>query len=130
MDDNLIQRLLDFAAEIGWVCDELPDTRFGNRIAYQLSGSGTSPRPNYEEACGAESRKDFIHKMSISLKELRESHFWLRLISRCRLITGERIAALTDECNQLVRIFGQSVTTARRNDPSGRAWRRHPEAEQ
>jgi four helix bundle protein len=69
-----------FAVAILEVADLLPNTRAGNHIAGQLVKSGTSPAPNYGEAQGAESRKDFIHKMGISLKELRESFVWLRII--------------------------------------------------
>ena len=124
MNNRTNERLLNLAVEIGRTCDRLPNTRFGNQIADQLVRSGTSPGTNYEEACAAESRKDFIHKMSIALKELRESYFWLRLIVESRLIPDD-LSILVDECRQLLRIFGKTVTTARRNDPSGKAWRHH-----
>ncbi|MBK34098.1 MAG: four helix bundle protein [Gemmatimonadetes bacterium] len=124
MNNRTNERLLNLAVEIGQTCDRLPNTRFGNQIPDQLVRSGTSPGPNYEEACAAESRKDFIHKISIALKELRESYFWLRLIVQSRLIPDD-LSILVDECRQLLRIFGKSVTTARRNDPSGKAWRHH-----
>ena len=75
--DELSERLLEFAARIGKVVDALPDTRMGRHVAGQLVRSGTSPGPNYEEGCAAESRADFIHKLSVSLKELRESRFWV-----------------------------------------------------
>ena len=75
--DELSERLLEFAARIGRVVDALPDTRMGRHVAGQLVRSGTSPAPNYEEGCAAESRADFIHKLSVSLKELRESRFWV-----------------------------------------------------
>jgi four helix bundle protein len=79
--DELSQRLIDFAARIGKVVDALPDTRMGRQVAGQLVRCcGTSPAPNYEEACAAESRNDFSHKLSICLKELRESRCWIRLI--------------------------------------------------
>ena len=68
--EELANRILEFAARIGKVVDALPDTRLGRHIASQLVRSGTSPAPNYEEACAAESRKDFIHKLHICLKEL------------------------------------------------------------
>ena len=124
MNNRTNERLLNLAVEIGRTCDRLPNTRFGNQIADQLVRSGTSPGTNYEEACAAESRKDFIHKMSIALKELRESYFWLRLIVQSRLIPDD-LSILVDECRQLLRISGKTVTTARRNDPSGKAWRHH-----
>src|SRR5438132_1360078 len=66
----MVERLINFAARVGKVVDALPDTRMGRHIGGQLVRSGTSPAPNYEEACAAESRADFIHKLSISLKEL------------------------------------------------------------
>src|SRR2546428_13750067 len=76
----MVERLINFAARAGKVVDALPDTRMGQHIGGQLVRSGTSPAPNYEEACAAESRADFVHKLSISLKELRESRCWIRLI--------------------------------------------------
>ena len=69
----LENRLVDFAVRIGKVADALPDTRLGQHIANQIVRSGTSPAPNYSEGCASESRKDFAHKLSISLKELRET---------------------------------------------------------
>src|SRR6187431_3819207 len=78
--DDIAERLLDFAARIGKVVDAIPDSRLGRHIAGQLIRCGTSPAPNYEEACAAESRADFVHKPGISLKELRESRCWFLLI--------------------------------------------------
>ena len=83
--DELSQRLLNFAARIGRVVDELPDTKLARHVGSQLVRCGTSPGPNYEEGCAAESRRDFIHKLSICLKELRESRYWLRLIVAANL---------------------------------------------
>ena len=125
MDENLRDRLLRFAVEVGWVCDQLPESKLGIQVSDQLIRSGTSPGPNYEEACGAESRRDFIHKMSVCLKELRESEFWLRFIGASNLLSGDRVTALHDESTQLCRIFGKSIVTAKRNDPKQRAWRNH-----
>lgn len=71
-------RLLDFAARVGKVVDALPDMRLGRHIAGQLIRSGTSPAPNYAEACAGESKRDFIHKLGIGLKELRESRTWIK----------------------------------------------------
>lgn len=112
---DLSERLLDFAARAGRVTDALPETRLGRHIANQLVRSGTSPAPNYEEACAAESRADFVHKLSISLKELRESRSWLRLIIRSQLLPNEKLADLLDECEQLCNILGQSIITAKTN---------------
>jgi four helix bundle protein len=113
--DELSERLLEFAARIGKLVDALPDTRLGRHIAGQLVRCGTSPAPNYEEACAAESRADFIHKLRICLKELRETRVWLRLIVRARLLPSEMMADLIDECKQLSNIIGQSLVTAKSN---------------
>jgi len=85
--DELEDRLLEFAARVGKAVDALPESRLGRHIAGQLVRSGTSPAPNYAEACGAESRRDFVHKMSIALKELRESRCWIRLIIKAELLS-------------------------------------------
>jgi four helix bundle protein len=77
---DLEQRLLEYSARIINVVDSLPQTRVGNHIADQLLSSGTSPYPNHGEAQAAESPKDFIHKIKIGLKELRETRRWLKLI--------------------------------------------------
>ena len=74
---ELEDRLINFAVMVIGVVEVLPNSKAGNHIAGQLVRSGTSPAPNYGEARSAESRKDFIHKMKISLKELRESVIWL-----------------------------------------------------
>src|SRR5438874_3043100 len=113
--EDLEERLLDFAARVGKVVDALPDTRMGRHIAGQLVRSGTSPAPNYAEACGAESRKDFVHKLSICLKELRETHCWLRLIVKSSLLPESQLADITDECVQLRTIVAKSIVTAKAN---------------
>jgi four helix bundle protein len=113
--DELSNRLLDFAARVGKVVDALPDTRMGRHIAGQFMRSGTSPAPNYEEACAAESRADFIHKLGICLKELRESRSWIRLIIKTELLPEHRMGDLNDECTQLCNIIAQSIVTAKEN---------------
>ena len=111
--DDLAERLLSFAARVGILVDALPDTRLGRHVAGQLVRSGTSPAPNYEEGCAAESRKDFVHKLSICLKELRESRFWIRLIVRAKLMPEKKMDDLLDECEQLCRIMARSIVTAK-----------------
>jgi len=111
--DELSERLLDFAVRIAKVVDALPNTRRGRHVGDQLIRAGTSPGPNYEEGCAAESRRDFEHKLSIALKELRESRFWLRFIIKARLLPGERMEDLLDECTQLCKILGKSVATSK-----------------
>ncbi len=113
---DLSERLLGFAVRVGKVVNALPRTRLGRHIAAQLIRSGTSAAPNYEEGCAAESRADFVHKVSICLKELRESRFWIRLIIESELLPKTKMADLQDECSQLCRIFAQSLVTAKKND--------------
>ncbi|MFO0792129.1 MAG: four helix bundle protein [Pirellulales bacterium] len=112
--DDLCERFLDFADRVCSVVEALPDTRIGRRIADQLLRSGTSPLGNYEEACAAESKGDFAHKLGICLKEVRESRAWLRLAGRRDLVPATRLTDLIDEADQLARIVGQSIATVRR----------------
>src|SRR5882762_6246461 len=77
---DLEERLLQYAARVIRLASRLPRDRSGNHIANQFLRSGTSPLGNHAEAQAAESPADFIHKLRVCLKELRESHRWLRLI--------------------------------------------------
>lgn len=121
--DALADRILDFAARVGKAVDALPETRLGRHIAGQLVRSGTSPAPNYAEACGAESRRDFVHKLSICLKELRESRCWIQLILKSDLLPESRMSNLLDESSQLCNIIGTPIVTARSNQDTRRASR-------
>ncbi|HUR58899.1 MAG TPA: four helix bundle protein [Opitutaceae bacterium] len=120
--EKLSERLWSFAARIGKVVDALPDTRMGRHVAGQLVRCGTSAAPNYDEGSAAESKADFAHKLNVALKELVESRGWLRFIIIADLLPGKRITKLLDECDQLCRIFGKSVATAK-----GKARHRHKE---
>jgi four helix bundle protein len=111
--EEMCDRFLDFADRISTVVEALPSTKLGNRIANQLLRSGTSPIGNYEEACAAESKDDFVHKLRICLKEVRESRGWLRLTARRKLVPPVRLENLIDEAEQLARMLGQSIATAR-----------------
>jgi four helix bundle protein len=111
--EEMCDRFLDFADRLSTVVEALPTTKLGNRIANQLLRSGTSPLGNYEEACAAESKDDFVHKMRICLKEVRESRGWLRLTARRKLVPPARLESLIDEAEQLARMLGQSIATAR-----------------
>jgi four helix bundle protein len=114
--EDLSDRFLDFAVRVFNVVDALPDTRAGRHVAGQLVRCGSAPGPNYEEGCAAESRADFAHKLGIVLKESRESRYWLRLIVRAKLLSGEKMEGLIDESDQLCRIIGKSVATAKSRD--------------
>lgn len=113
--DDIVERLLEFGARVGKVVDALPDTRLGRHIAGQLVRSGTSPAPNYDEGRAAESVADFCHKLAIALKEMREAHIWLRMIIKADLLPDRRLAEIVDEADQLQRILGKSIVTAKQN---------------
>jgi four helix bundle protein len=95
--------------------ESLPDTKTGNHFRGQLLRCGTSPAANYAEAQSAESRSDFIHKIKIVLKELRETYVWLVLSTRTSLIQSlARLEPLVKECKELISIFVKSVQTAKK----------------
>jgi four helix bundle protein len=100
--------------------EALPSTRAGNHVAGQLLRSGTSPLPNHGEAQGAESAADFIHKLKVCLKELRESQRWLKLVQRVPLLKPpEKAGPLLKETDELIRIFVKSIQTAQRRTLRG-----------
>ena len=111
---DLEERLIDFAVRIIRTVESLPKSRVGNHIAGQLIRCGTSPAPNYGEAQSAESRPDFIHKMKICLKELRETKVWLLMIVRANLIKAvSKLEPLINENNELISIFVTSIKTSK-----------------
>ena len=117
------ERFLDFAARICALVEALPDSKTGRHIAGQLIRCGTSPAPNYAEACAAESRNDFTHKLAIVLKELRETRIWLKLTARTGTMKKGRLNPLIDECSELMNIIGASIVTAKANAPAKRGSR-------
>jgi four helix bundle protein len=113
---DLEDRLLDFAVDVVELTESWPSTRAGNHIAGQLLRCGTSSLSNHGEVEAAESRKDFLHKLGICLKELRETKRWLRLVSRLkRLGQEENLTLCLNEVDPLVRIFAASIRTAKKN---------------
>ncbi len=110
---DLESRLLEYSVKIIKLVEQLPNTRVGNHVSGQLLRCGTSPYPNHGEAQAAESQKDFVHKLRISLKELRETKRWLMLIQRMRLVKKlEKVEELLEETEELIKIFVASVRTA------------------
>lgn len=109
---DLEDRLVEFAIRTITVVEALPETRVGKHVAGQLVRSGTSPAPNYGEARAAESRKDFIHKIKICLKELRETLVWLKIAHRKPLCEPSRLEPILSETNELISIFVTSIRTA------------------
>jgi four helix bundle protein len=108
--------LIAYAVSVCRVAEKLPTTRVGKHVVGQLLRCGTAPAPHHAEAQGGESRKDFIHKMKLGLKELRESLVWLEFTRELGMGDAAAIDAAIGETDQLIRIFVSSIATAKRND--------------
>ena len=126
---DLEDRLLAYAAMIVRLVERLPNTRTGNHIAGQLLRSGTSPLSNHAEAQAAESPPDFVHKLRICLKELRESKRWLRLVRKVPLAKpSSTVDAALGETEELIRIFVASIRTAEKRRNRQEASKLRPSA--
>jgi len=113
---DLEERLVDFSVLIIEIVNEMPNSKAGNHLSGQLVRSGTSVSLNYGEAQSGESRRDFIHKMKIVLKELRETFICLKIIHRTNLFkTESNIIRAKNENNELISIFVKSVETVQKN---------------
>jgi four helix bundle protein len=113
---ELENRLIDFAATIIIAANNFKHNYAGNHLAGQIIRSGTSPALNYGEAQSAESSKDFVHKMGICLKELRESFVCLKIIEKANLTTDlNNLLIAKTEVNELISIFVSSIKTAKAN---------------
>lgn len=113
---DLDERLILFAAVIIDIAEALPKSFAGNHLSGQLIRSGTAPALQYGEAQSGESRADFVHKMKIALKELRETYNCLRIIRQKSWIAVDKINFIIDENNQLISIFVKSIATAQGNN--------------
>ena len=113
---DLEERLIDYAVLIIQIADNMIDTRAGNHISGQIVRSGTHPALHYGEAQSAESRQDFIHKLKVLLKELRETNNALKIIKKASLTNMMHlIEKALPECNELISIFVKSIATAQEN---------------
>ena len=112
---DLEDRLLEYAARIIRLVDAPPGTRAARHVADQLLRCGTSLLANHGELQGAESRKDFIHKLGLCLKEIDEAWRWLRLIHRVPMLPRGKVEPLLAETNALIKIFAASIRTAEKN---------------
>ena len=113
---DLQDRLIDYAVRIIKLSEALPNNKTGKHICSQILRSGTSPAPNHGEAQSAESRADFVHKLKIALKELRETETWLKIIIRAQLIKpADKLDPLLQETNELISILFRSIETAKKN---------------
>ena len=107
------ERFLDFASGAIKVVALSEKNNIGRHIGGQLLRSATSCGANYEEACGAESRQDFVHKLQIVLKELRESLYWLKLLERATVVPESALIIVMREAQELSAIIGESIVTVK-----------------
>ncbi len=112
---DLQNRLLDFSVSILTIVEKLPKNYAGIHFAKQLVRCGTAPAFHHSEAQSAESRRDFIHKMKIGVKELRETFMNLKIIYKKPLLKNELVKMTIIECNELISIFVKSIQTAKKN---------------
>jgi four helix bundle protein len=110
---DLEDRLINFAVQICLLTNRFPSTPIAKHVSTQITRSGTSPFANYGEAEAAESRQDFLHKLKVCLKELRETQAWLKFVERMKFCP-DGIEEARGECDQLVAIFAASIKTAAR----------------
>ena len=114
--DALKERTMVFALNVLEVIDDMPRSQKGKVISYQLTRSATSVGANYRAACRARSKAEYIAKLQIVLEEADESHFWLQLILRSKLLATEKAHELCDEANQLTAIFNSTLFRLRNSE--------------
>ena len=113
---DLNERLIEFAVNIISICESVNSSKAGAHMVGQLLRPGTSPALNYGEAQSAEWRSDFIHKLKIAVKELRESFNNLRIMEKANLVSNNlMLQAALIECNELISILVKSIETAKKN---------------
>jgi len=110
-DDDIEGRLINFAVRIIKLCGHLPNIQSGQHLASQLLRSGTSPAAHYAEARGAESTRDFTHKLKLCLKELNESRVWLKIIAKSEMLPAAKLQDITQENDELCQIINASIRT-------------------
>ena len=110
---NFLDRLLKFSVRVVLLSNELPKTPAGFAIASQLIRSGTSIGANVEEAQDASSPKDFIQKLSISLREAKETRYWLKIVIETKLIIGKKIQDVILECGEIIAILISSIKSSK-----------------
>lgn len=120
-DKGLLQdRLFDFSVRVIAVVQAMGKSDVPGHIRMQMLRSGTSAGANYEEAVAAESRRDFVHKMQIVLKELRETRFWMRITRAAKFPSAKRLAKIIQESDELIAMTVKSVVTAKKGTKRGR----------
>jgi len=112
--NDIAARSIQYALQVIHLYRELQQDEVGRVIGKQFLRSGTSIGANVQEAQGAQSKADFIAKMSIAYKEALESAYWLRIFERAKITSGGRLAGLVDETEQLIKIISAILITAKR----------------
>ncbi len=130
--EEMEDRLVDFAVRIGILAEELPSTRFGKHICGQIIRSGSSPAPNYGETAAAVSRDDFIHKLAVVFKELRETRVWLKIVRRGKMLPParlgrhlRRVPAVLQFCRQVPEDRASQQEQAASNTTTAKVIRLH-----
>jgi len=116
---SLGDRLLVLATGCIKLTDRMARTQSARHIGGQVMRSATSAGANYQEARGAESRADFVHKLQVVLKELRETQYWLMLVECAGLAPTSALAPLLAEVEELIRMMVKSILTAKSNAAKG-----------
>ena len=111
---DIRERTFQFAVRVLRAIRQLPDDPATRVVAYQLAKSATSIGADVEEADGAESRRDFVHKMSIARKEARETRYWLRAV-RAAILDNKGFTALEQESDEIVRILSAIIASANKS---------------
>ena len=112
---DLQKRLIAFSVMILKIVEKLPKTVIGIHFARQLVKSGTSPAFHHAEAQSAESRKDFIHKLKIGVKELRETFVNIEILKQAKILDSSEFKETLTENDELISIFVSSIKTAKKN---------------
>lgn len=112
---DICDRTRAFALVIIETYRSLKKDDVGRVIGKQLLRSGTSIGANVEEAQSAESRKDFVHKMSIALKESRETNYWLTLLADSKTAPIEKTQPIIKECNEIIRVIYTIIRNSKAN---------------
>jgi four helix bundle protein len=108
-----LERLLKFSVRIILMANKLPKTPAGFAIANQIIRSGTSVGANVEEAQDASSTKDFIQKLSISLREAKETRYWLKVVIEAKLLDNSGVEKELNECEQLIAMLISSIKSSK-----------------
>ncbi|KAA6301405.1 MAG: hypothetical protein EZS26_002392 [Candidatus Ordinivivax streblomastigis] len=116
MKENVIKgKSFEFAVRIINLYKYLNTNKKELILSKQILRSGTSIGANVEEAIAGQSKKDFVAKLSISLKEAKETHYWLRLLSRCEYIDEQMFNSIINDCDEIIVILTRILQTSRKN---------------